>query len=79
MANAFIHEKNISKLLKHIHPNLLSDLESYKVGTHYIFPTYHGCWYRNRNETRKKYNAIEEKFVLFLFILLVVEKQKRNI
>ena len=54
MASACMDEKDISKLLKHFHPNLLSDIESYKVGAYYIFPTYHGCPYRKRNVTRKK-------------------------
>ena len=54
MASACLHEKDISKLLKHFHPNLLSDIESYKVGAYYILPTYHGCGYRKRNVTRKK-------------------------
>ena len=55
MPSACIHEKGISKLFKNFfHPNLLSDFESYKVGTYYLFPTYHGCWYKNRNGTRKK-------------------------
>ena len=54
MASACIDEKDISKLLKHFHPNLLSDIESYKVGAYYIFPTYHSCRYRNRSGTRKK-------------------------
>ena len=52
MASACIDEKDISKYLEHIHANLLSDIESYKVSMHYIFPAYHGC--QNRNGTRKK-------------------------
>ena len=34
MASACMDKKDISKLLKHFHPNLLSDIESYKVGTY---------------------------------------------
>ena len=54
MASACVHKEDISKLLKHVHPNLLSDLESSKVGAHYILLTYHGCRCRNRNGTREK-------------------------
>ena len=54
MASACIDEKGISKYLEHIYPDLLSDVERYKVGAYYIFPAYHGCRYRNRNRTRKK-------------------------
>ena len=54
MASACIDEKDISKYLEHIHPNLLSDIESYKVAAHDIFPAYHGCRYRNRNGTGKE-------------------------
>ena len=79
MASACIDEKDISKLFKHFHPNLLADIESYKVGAYYIFPTYHGCEYRNRNGTRKKNKTIGEYCVLILFILLTGEKLKRNI
>ena len=51
MASACIDEKDIRKYLEHIHPNLLSDAESYEVGVYYIFPAYHNCRYRNRNGT----------------------------
>ena len=61
MTSACMDKKDISKLLKHFHPNLLSYIESYNVGAYYIFPTYHGFGYRNRNGTRnkKKYNRGE--------------------
>ena len=75
MASACMDEKDTSKLLKHFHPNLLSDIKSYKVGAYYIFPTYHGFGYRNWNGPRKKkYNTIGEKCVLILFILLAGEQ-----
>ena len=54
MASACIDEKDISKYLEQIHPNLLSDIESYNVGAYDIFPAYHGFRYRNSNGTRKK-------------------------
>ena len=37
MASACIDEKDIRKYLEHIHPNLLSDAESYEVGVYYIY------------------------------------------
>ena len=64
MTSACMDKKNISKLLKHFHPNLLSYIESYNVGAYYIFPTYHGFGFRNRNGTRNKKNTIGEKCVL---------------
>ena len=79
MASACIDEKDIRKYLEHIHPNLLSDVESYEVGVYYIFPAYHNCRYRNRNGTGKKIEYNREKSVFFLFILLVGEILKRNI
>ena len=79
MASACMDKKGISKLLKHFHPNLLSYIESYNVGAYYIFPTYHGFGFRNRNGTRnkKKYNRGE--VCINLFILLAGEKLKINI
>ena len=79
MASACIDEKGISKYLEHIYPDLLSNVERYKVGAYYVFPAYHGCRYRNRNRTRKKQNIIGEKSLLFLFILLGGEQLKRYI
>ena len=62
MASTCAHEEDIYKLLKYLHPNLVSNIGSYKVGAYYLFPTNHGCWYRNRNKTRKKiqYNKGEQ-------------------
>ena len=60
--SACAHEEYIYKLLKCLHRNLVSNIESYKVGAYYLFPTYHGCQHRNRNGTRKKiqYNKGEQ-------------------
>ena len=62
MASACIHEQDLGKVLKHLHPNIVSNIDSYKEDRYYIFPTYHGCRYRNRNGTRKKiqYNRGEQ-------------------
>ena len=62
MASACIHEQGLGKVHKHLHPNIVCNIDSYKEGRYYIFPTYHGCRYRNRNGTRKKiqYNRGEQ-------------------
>ena len=44
----------------------LSDIESYKVGAYYIFPTYHCCQYRNRNGTRKRIQYNKGKMCISL-------------
>ena len=53
MASASIHEDNLGKNLKYLHPNIISNIDSYKRLLLY-FPSYHGCRYRNRNRTRKR-------------------------
>ena len=65
MASACIHEDNLGKNLKYLHSNIISNIDSYKKGYHYIFPSYHGCRYRNRNGTRKRiqYNKGEQCLV----------------
>ena len=62
MASACAHKEDIGKLLKYLHPNLVSNIEKYKVGAYYLFHNYHGCNYRNRNGTRKRiqYNKGEQ-------------------
>ena len=62
MASACIHEQDLGKVLKHLHPNTVSNIDSYKEGSYYIFPTYHGSHYGNTNRTRKKiqYNRGEQ-------------------
>ena len=57
-----MHEQDLGKVLKHLHPNIISNIDSYKEGTYYIFPTYHGSRYRNRDGTTKKiqYNRAEQ-------------------
>ena len=54
MACACIHEEELGKVIKFLHPNLVSNIKRYKEGCFYLFPSHHGCSYRNRNETRKK-------------------------
>ena len=51
MASACIHEEELGKVLKYLHPNLVSNIHRYKEGSYYLFPSYHGCFYRNRNGT----------------------------
>ena len=62
MASACLHEKELDKVIKFLHPNLVSNIKRYKEGCYYLFAWYHGCSYRNRNGTRKKiqYNRGEQ-------------------
>ena len=70
MARACIHEEELGKVLKYLHPNLVSNIHRYKEGSYYLFPSYHGCFYRNRNGTRKKIQYSKgENSALILFIL----------
>ena len=79
MASACIDKKDIRKYLEPIHPNLLSDVESYEVSTYYIFPAYHGCQYKNRNGTRKKieYNRGEIRVFLPVHTAYWIKTKKK--
>ena len=77
MASACIHEGNLGKNLKYLHPNIISNIDSYKKGNYCIFPSCHGCRYRNRNGTRKRIQT-RENSVSFLSVVFVREQQKRN-
>ena len=54
ISSACIHKEKLGKILKYLHPNIVSNIEFYKEGSFYVFPCYHGCRFRNRNGTRKK-------------------------
>ena len=54
MASACIHEGNLGKILKYLHPNIVSNIDRYKEGWYYLFPSHYGCRYRNRKGTRKR-------------------------
>ena len=54
MASACMPEQDLGKVLKYLHPNIVSNIDWYKEGRYYIFPTYHGSHYRNRDRTTKK-------------------------
>ena len=62
MTSACIHKEELGKVIKFFHPNLVSNIKRYKDGCYYLYPSYHGCSYRNRNGTRKKiqYNRGEQ-------------------
>ena len=62
MASTCIHKDNLGKILKHLHPNIAFNIDRYKEGHYCLFPSYHGCFYRNRNGTRKiiQYNKGEQ-------------------
>ena len=63
MASVCIHEQDLGKVLKYLHPNIVSNIKSYKQGSYNLFPTYHVCRYRNKNGTGKriKYNKGEQR------------------
>ena len=54
ISSACIHKEKLGKILKYLHPNIVSNIEFYKEGSFYVFPCYHGYRFRNRNGTRKK-------------------------
>ena len=62
MASTCIHKDNLGKILKYLHPNIVSNIDRYKERHYYLFPPYHGCRYRHRNRTRKRiqYNKREQ-------------------
>ena len=35
-----MHEDNLGKNLKYLHPNIISNIDSYKKGYYYIFPSF---------------------------------------
>ena len=54
MTSVCIHEEELGKVINFLQPNLVSNIKRCKEGCYYLFPSYHGCSYRNRNGTRKK-------------------------
>ena len=50
MASACIHEQNLGKVIKYLHPNKVL----HKKAAITNFPSYHRYRYRNKNGTRKK-------------------------
>ena len=62
MTSVCIHEEELGKVINFLQPNLVSNIKRCKEGCYYLFPSYHGCSYRNRNGTRKKmqYNGGEQ-------------------
>ena len=39
-----------------IHPNISNKIHKFKQGNYYVFPTFHGCNFKNRNGSRKRIN-----------------------
>ena len=78
MASACIYEQDLGKVLKHLHPNIVSNIDSYKEGSYYIFPTYRGCHYRIETEPEKRYSTTEENSVSHQSIFFVGDQLKRN-
>ena len=54
MTSACVHENDLLKFIDLIHPNLMWSIDCYKKDNYYVFPTYHGCSYKNKNCTRKR-------------------------
>ena len=54
MTSACVHENDLLKFIDLIHPNLMWSIDCYKKDNYYVFPTYHGCNYKNKNCTRKR-------------------------
>ena len=54
MTSICIHKDNLGKVLEYLHPNIVTNIESYKEGSFYLCPSYHGGRFRNRNGTRNK-------------------------
>ena len=54
MVNTCIAEEDLNRSVDRLHPNLVNNIQSYKQEDGcYLFPKYHGCDYRNRNDTKK--------------------------
>ena len=49
-----INEDDLPKFIDLIDPNLMWSIDRYKKDSSYVFLTYHGCNYKNRNGTRKR-------------------------
>ena len=54
MTSACVHENDLLKFIDLIHPNLMWSIDCYKKDNYCVFPTYHGCNYKNKNCTRKR-------------------------
>ena len=51
---ACIHIKDYRKFKDLIHPNITDNIDYYRKGNYYLFPTYHCCDLRNRNGFKKE-------------------------
>ena len=50
---ACIHIKDYRKFKDLIHSNITANIDYYKKGNYYLFPTYHGCGLRNSDGIKK--------------------------
>ena len=55
-----IHIKDQRKFKELIHPNITDNIDYYKKGNYYLFPTYHGCGLRNRVDYKRGYQCVFE-------------------
>ena len=48
--------KTYKRLKSIIHPNIRKKIERFRIEDYYVFPTYHGCNFKNRCVTNKRIN-----------------------
>ena len=68
MARLCIHKDNLGKILNYLHPNIVSNIESYKEGSFYLFPSYHSCFLEIEMELEKKNRYHQGESVSILYI-----------
>ena len=62
---AYMTSKTYEHFKDIIHPNFVDNIEHYRDGDTILLPQYHGCYYANRNGTRKEIDyARGHQFVL---------------
>ena len=63
-----MHEDNLGKNLKYLHPNIISNIDSYKKGYYYIFPSFTSVITEVETEPEKRLLMSNRNiFVLFRF------------
>ena len=56
--------ESYNRIKSAIHPNIRKQKENFKQEQYYVFPNYHGCNKKNRNDTRKKINYRQGNFCI---------------
>ena len=73
MASACIHEKDLGKVIKYLHPNIVSHKKAAVTFSHLITDVVIGI----ETELEKRCSIIEENIVLFQSILFVGDQLKK--